>query len=142
MKIFLSIVAGIILAAALIYVGWIFGARTHFMAEAFSVTVVDKDLTDLAMKELILNQLQKGEIGDVKNSLQMEIDGNILTIDAFRDDMDARSLALARGIFSRIAQDRAKLTNNYIGNLPKMDADVDAKIKLILKQASESQTKK
>ena len=142
MKIFLSIVAGIILAAVLIYVGWIFGARTHFMTEAFSVTVVDKALTDLIMKELMLNEIQTGKMEDVKHSLQMEIDGNILTIDAFRDDMDARSLDMSRKILSRIAQDRAKSTNNYVGDLPKMDSDVEVKIKLILKQASESQTNK
>jgi hypothetical protein len=140
-KLFLVII-GIILGAALIYVGWLFGARTHFMAEAFSVTVVDKSLTDLMTKELMLSQIQEGKIEDVKHSLQMEIDGNILSVDAFRDDMDARSLALARGIFSRIAQDRKRFTNNYAGDLPKMDLDVETKIKSILKQASESQTNK
>src|ERR1700722_13867456 len=113
MKNFLLIIVGIILGAALIYVGWLFGARTHFMAEAFSVTMVDKSLTDLMTKELMLSQIQEGKIEDVKHSLQMEIDGNILTVDAFRDDMDARNLALAHGIFSRIAQDRARFTNSY-----------------------------
>jgi len=142
MKIFLSIVAGIMLAAALIYVGWIFGARTHFMTEAFSVTVVDKAMTDLTMKELMLNEIQEGKIEDVKHSLQLDIDGDILTIDAFRDDVDARSLDISRKILSRIAQDRAKFTNNYVGDLPKMDSEVEAKINLILEKASESQTNK
>jgi len=142
MKKFLLTIAGMILAAALIYLGWIFGARAHFMAEAFSVTVVDKSLTDLTMKELLLNEIQEGKIEDVKHSLQMEIDANIVTIDAYRDDMDARSLDLSRKILFRIAQDRAKFTNNYTGDLPKMDLEVEAKINSILKQASESQTNK
>jgi hypothetical protein len=142
MKIFLSIIVGIIIAAALIYVGWIFGARTHFMTQAFSATVVDKSLTDLMMKELMLSQIQEGKIEDVKHSLQMEIDGNILTADAFRDEMDERSLNMMLGIFSKIAQDRTRFTNNYPDNLPKMDSDVEAKINLILKQASESRTNK
>jgi hypothetical protein len=142
MKKFLLVVAGMVLAASLVYVGWIFGARTRFMTEAFAVTVVDKALTDLTMKELFLYEIQEGKIDDVKHSLQMDIDGNILTIDAFRDDMDARSLDISRKILSRIAQDRAKFTKNYVGDLPKMDSAVDAKIKLILKQASASQTNK
>jgi hypothetical protein len=142
MKKFLLVVAGMVLAASLVYVGWIFGARTRFMTEAFAVTVVDKALTDLTMKELLLYEIQEGKIDDVKHSLQMDIDGNILTIDAFRDDMDARSLDISRKILSRIAQDRAKFTKNYVGDLPKMDSAVDAKIKLILKQASASQTNK
>jgi hypothetical protein len=142
MKSFILIIVGVILGAALIFVGWLFGARTHFMTEAFSVTAVDKSLTDLMTKELMLSQIQEGKIEDVKHSLQTEIDGNILTVDAFRDEMDARSLAMARGIFSRIAQDRARFTNNYAGDLPKMDLEVEAKINLILKQASESQTNK
>jgi hypothetical protein len=142
MKSFILIIVGVILGTVLIYVGWLFGARTHFMTEAFSVTVVDKSLTDLMTKELMLSQIQEGKIEDVKHSLQMEIDGNILTVDACRDEMDARSLAMARGIFFRIAQDRAKFTNNYAGDLPKMDLEVEAKINSILKQASESQTNK
>jgi hypothetical protein len=142
MKNFLLVVAGMILASSLVSVGWIFGARTRFMTEAFGITVVDKALTDLTMKELLLTEMQEGKIEDVKHSLQMEIDSNILMIDAFHDDMDSRSLDMSRKILSRIAQDRAKLTNNYVGDLPKMDSDVDAKIKLILKQASESQTNK
>jgi hypothetical protein len=133
MKKILLIIAGMVLAAALVYAGWISGARTHFMTEAFSVTVVDKALTELTMKELMLNQLQEGKIEDVKHSLQMEIDGSILTVDAFRDEMDERSLNMMRGIFSRIAQDRSRFTNGYTGDLPKMDLEVGAKINLILK---------
>ena len=142
MKIFLFIIVGAILAAALIYTGWIFGARSHFMTEAFSVTGVDKALTDLTMKESMLNEIQNGKTEDLIHSLQMEIDGNILTVDAFHDDMDARSLDLSRKILAHIAQDRLKSPNAYAGDLPKMDSDVEEKIKLILEQASESQTNK
>jgi len=131
-----------VLATALIGVGWILGAREKFVSKMFAITVVDKYLTELAMKQSLLNEIEEGKIDDAKHSLQMDMDVAIITIDAFHEEMDAKSLKMSQKLFSRIAHDRAKYTNGYSGDLPKMDLDADAKIKLILKQASESQTNK
>ena len=70
------------------------------------------------------------------------MDAAIISIDAFREDMDSRSLDMSRKIFSKIAQDRVKFSNDYAGSLPEMDSRVESKIESILKQAGESQINK
>jgi hypothetical protein len=142
MKKILLVIAGMAIAAALVGTGWIFGARERFMTQAYASTVVDKDLAELMMKEMLLNQIEEGKIDDAKRSLRMDVDTAIVTIDAFRDDMDSRSLDMSRKIFSKIAQDRVKFPNASASGSPQMDSRVVAKIELILKQAGESQTNK
>jgi hypothetical protein len=138
----LLVIVGIVLTVVLVGIGWIIGFQSKYFTQAYSITIVDKSLTDLAINESLLNDIETGKTEDAKHSLQMKIDVGITEIDTLHNDMDARSLDLSRKIFTRIAHDRTEFPNNYSGDLPKMDSDVEAKIESILKQASESQTNK
>jgi len=139
MKKILLVLGGVVVTILLVGIGWIAGFQSKFLTTSVSVNLVDKALTDLSRTGLLLRQIESGKIDDVKHSLQMQMDCDILTVDGLMDYSDERSRELARKVFTRIAHDRAEFPPKYNGDLSKMDPAVEAKIDSILKRASKSE---
>ena len=137
MKKILLVLGGVVATILLIGIGWVAGFQSKFLTKSLSVNLADKALTDLSMTEMLLRQIENGKTDDVKHSLQMQMNCNILTVDGLIDYSDERSRELARKIFTRIAHDRLEFPPKYNGDLPKTDPAVEAKIDSILKRASE-----
>lgn len=134
MKKFAYVFGLVLLTAVLVAAGYWLGFAQRFMTDAYSITVIDKSLTDATVKALILHHLDSGKIDDARHLLQSELDADIITVDSLLDYSDARNKDLAGKIFARIAAYRAQYPSNYVGQIPKVDAKVDS----ILKQAGES----
>ena len=141
MKKFLFILGILVMAAGLIGAGWYIGIRDRVLTSAYAITTLDKHLTDAAGKAVLIEEIDSGRIADARHSLQLELDSDILTVDALLDSSDARSRDLAGKLFARIAANRAAHPTNYTGSLPRLDADVDAKIASILQRSKQEQTK-
>ncbi len=141
MKKLASILISIVAAAVLVAVGWWFGFGQRLLTEAYAVATVDKHITETTKTFSMLRQLDSGEIEDAKHMLRLQLDGDILTVDWLMDYTDTRTREMARKIFSRIAEYRAKHPNGYTGILAHTDAEVDAKIASILRKAKQEQTK-
>ena len=139
MKKILLIFVGVVATILLVGIGWIIGFQSKFFMQAYSITSFDKTLTDLSTTEMLLRDIQTGKTDDAKDSLQMQMDVDILMIDDLINCTDGRSRDLARKMLTEIAHDRAEFPPKYSGDLPKIDAEVEAKIDSILKRASEPQ---
>jgi hypothetical protein len=140
MKKFAFILGLVLIAAALVAVGWWLGFRERYLTEAYSVTTLDKYLTDAGTKAMLLHEMDVGRPDDVRRvreMLRLELDGDILMVDSLLDSSDARSRDLARKVFARIAAYRAEYPTNYPSTLP----EADAKIAEILRRATEGQSK-
>jgi hypothetical protein len=139
MKKFSYILGLVLIAAALVAVGWCLGIRESVLTEAYAIPTVDKHLTEASMTAMILHQIDSGRLDDARHTLQLQLDGEILTVDSLIDDADSRSRDLAQKVFARIAANRAEFPASYTGSLAQSDADVDAKIADILRKAESKQ---
>jgi hypothetical protein len=137
MKKFAFILGFVLIAAALVTVGWWLGFRERYLTEAYSITTLDKQLTDASVRAMLLHQIDSGHSDDAHQMLSLELDGDILTIDSLLDSSDARSRDLASKVFARIAAYRAEYPADYTNTMP----EVDAKIAEILRRATQEQSK-
>jgi len=135
-KLAISLIS-IVVAAALVAVGWWFGFQQRSLTEAYAVPVVDRHIAETAMTLSLLRQLESGRIADANHMLRLRLDGDILTVDGLMDYTDARTRETARKIFATIAEFRATHPSSYTGSLAQTDAEVDAKIASILKRAQQ-----
>jgi hypothetical protein len=135
------VVGTILVAAALVAIGWWFGARQRVLNELFTVTVVDKQITEAVTTSLLLNNIDSGALDDARSTLKLQLDGNILFIDLLLPDCDERTRDLAQKVFARIGQYRAEHPATYSGKFPAQDAAVEAKINSILDRARKQQHK-
>lgn len=139
MKKFGFILGLLLVAAGLVASGWWLGLRQRVLTEAYAIPAVDKHLTEASVKALILHQMDSGRLDDARHMLQLQLDGEILTVDSLIDESDARSRDLAQKVFARIAAYRAQHPANYTGSLSQSSAEVDAKIADILRRAEKKQ---
>lgn len=136
-EMFTFIIGLILIAAALMAVGWWLGARERYLTEAYATSTVDKLLAEASVKALILHQLDAGNMGEARQLLRLELDGDILVVDSLLDSSDARNRDFARKVFARMASYRAEYPSNYTAQMP----EVDAKIAEILRGGMRSQEK-
>lgn len=137
MKKFAFILGLLVVANILVAGGWWLGFRQRVLTEAYTITTIDKHLTEASVKALILHQIDSGRLNDARHMLTLQLDGEILTVDSLIDDADVRSRDLAQKVFARIAWYRAEHPAGYTGSLAQSSADVDAKIADILRRAKE-----
>ncbi|PYJ84561.1 MAG: hypothetical protein DME22_12335 [Verrucomicrobia bacterium] len=136
MKKFALILGTVLVAAALVAAGWYVGYDRRVLTEAYAIPTIDKHLTEAGVTAMLIHQLDSARTDDARHMLRLQLDGQILAIDALLDASDARSRELAGKVFARIAQYRAEHPSSYTG---QFDADVSAKIDAILRRAKESQ---
>lgn len=137
MKKFAFILGLVLTAAALVAAGWWLGFRERYLTEAYTITTLDKQITDASIKSLLLHQIDSGHPDEVRKMLRLELDGDLLMIDSLMDYSDFRSRDLASKVFARIAAYRAEYPTNYTAQMP----EVDAKIAEILRRAKQEQSK-
>jgi len=141
MKKFAFIFGIVLIAAILVGAGFWLGFAQHFMTEAYSVTALDKSLTDASIKAMILHDLDSGQIERARSLLRSQLDGDIITIWAFGDYSDPRSRKMATNVLARIAAFRAEYSSIYTNRTSGDEVDIDAKIASILEQARKEKTK-
>ena len=137
MKNFALILGLVLIAAALVTAGWWLGFRQRYLTEAYTITTLDKQITDASIKSLLLHQIDAGHPEEARKMLRLELDGDILMVDSLMDYSDARSRDLASKVFARIAAYRAEYPANYTNEMP----EVNTKIAEILHRASQLQNK-
>ena len=128
----LAFILGIlILAAAVLLVGYWFGAEHRMLSELYSIPMIDKALTDAGTRAMLIEQIDSGHATDARQHLELQLDGDILTIDSLLDLSDARTRDLAQKVFARIASYRVEHPN------PRSDP----KVRSILERATQTQSK-
>jgi hypothetical protein len=138
MKKFAFIIGIILVAAVLITIGWVFGFQERFYTDSLAITTLDKQLSDAAMKEALIEQIDSGKTNDARYMISIELDGDILIINSLLDYSDTRSEDLAHKIFTRIGSYRAERPVTYAGYLAQnSDTNITAVIDSILKRTSE-----
>ena|SRR5947209_4167936 len=141
MKNLVLVIGAIVVAAALVIVGWLFGARQRCFSETYAITTVDKQITDALSIAMLLHHIDAGELDDARYDLRLKLDGNILFIDALLPDSDQRTRDLAQKVLARIAAYRVENPATYSGKFPSPGAEVDAKVAAILDRAQKEQHK-
>jgi hypothetical protein len=141
MKKIALVIGTLVIAAVLVTVGWLLGARQHMLNQMFSHTLVDTQITEAVSTGMLLHHIDAGELDDARYSLRLKLDGNILFIDSLLPDSDQRTRDLAQKVFARIAAYRAEHPATYSGKFPSPGAEVDAKVAAILDRAQREQHK-
>jgi hypothetical protein len=141
MKKFAFIFGVVVLAAILAGVGYWIGFQQRFMRDAFSSTVLDKTLIDASLREIVLHDLDSGQIDRARSFLRSRLDSDIVAVWAFNDYSDARTAKIATNLLARIAADRTEYPAIYTNRLSGDWAEIDKKIASILKQARQQQTR-
>ena len=132
----LGLIFGIVLIAAILVGAGVWLGFTHrFMTEAYSVTALDKSLTDASIKAAILHELDSGQTDKARSLLRSQLEADIVTIWAFGDYSDARSRKMATNVLARIAAFRAEYPAIYTNRTSGDEAQIDAKVTSILEQA-------
>ena len=139
MKKIALVIGTIVVAVALVAVGWLLAASQRVFGHMFSVTAVDKEITEAFSTSALLNDIDSGRLDDARYSLRLTLDGNILFIDSMHPDCDDRTRSLAQKMFAGIAQQRTEHPATYTGKFPAQDAAVEAKIASILDHAQKQQ---
>jgi len=117
------------------------GSVHGFMRDAFSVTALDKALTDASIQARILHHLDSGRIDDARRLLRSRLDSDITTIWAFDDYTDARSRKMATNVLAGIAAFRAEFPAVYTNRTTGDEAQIDAMIASILEAVRKAETK-
>jgi len=141
MKRFAFIFGIVLIAAILVAAGFLLGFGQRFMTDAYSVTALDKSLTDASTHAMLLHELDSGHIDEARGLLRSELDSDIVTIWAFGDYSDARSRKMATNVLARIAEFRAEYPSIYTNRTSGDEAQVDAKIASLLEQAKKTETR-
>src|SRR5688572_16456682 len=124
MKKFALIFGTILVAAALVAAGWYLGYDRRVLTEAYAIPVVDKHLTEAAVTALVIHHLDSARTDDARHMLRLQLDGQIVAIDALLDTSDARSRDLASKVFARIAHYRSEHPSSYTGQLAHVNKEV------------------
>ena len=141
MKKFALIFGIILVAAALVAAGFWLGFSQRFMRDAYSVTALDKALTDASIQARVLRYMDSGHVDDARRLLRSRLDSDIVTIWALGDYSDARSRKMATSILARIAAFRAEHPSTYTNRISGDEAQIDAMISSILEQARKAEAK-
>ena len=141
MKKFAFIFGVVLIAAILVAAGFGLGYMQRFMVGAYSVTALDKSLSDASIHAMVLHSLDSGHVDDARSLLRSQLESDIVTIWAFGDYSDDRSRKMAINILSRIATDRAEYPAIYTNRTSEDWEQIDTKISDILTQARKAATK-
>jgi len=141
MKKFAFIFGIVLVAAILVAAGVWIGFSMRFMRDAYSVTALDKALTDASFRARILHDLDSGQIDGARRLLRSQLDSDITTIWAFGDYSDDRHRKMATNILARIAAFRAEYPTAYTNRTSGDEAQIDAMIASILEEARKAETK-
>jgi hypothetical protein len=130
---------GIIIAATLVLGGWRMGFSHRVLTEAYSITAIDKALTDASVKAMLIDQIDSDHLADARKHLQLELDADIFTVDVLLDSADDRTRDLAQKVFARITCYREAHAQKQVS--ASWQADVDVKIASILERAKQRNQK-
>jgi len=114
--------AGIALIAIILFaVGYWAGTATSFFRHMWVGSAVSQSATKAAILSMRVVQINQGRIDDVKNHLNVELDGEVLTLEALIDwehpnDNDTMGIKVLR----RIANERKSW--NYSNDNPAIEA--------------------
>jgi len=128
MKKFAFIFGVVLIAAILVAAGFGLGYMQRFMVGAYSVTALDKSLSDASIHAMVLHSLDSGHVDDARSLLRFQLDSD-------------RSRKMAINILSRIATDRAEYPAIYTNRTSEDWEQIDTKISDILTQARKAATK-
>lgn len=137
-----AFIFGIVLVAAILITAGVWGGFSlRFLRDTYSVTALDKALTDASIRARILHDLDSGRVDDARRLLCSQLNGDITTIWALGDYSDDRHRKLATNILARIASFRAEHPALYTNRTSGDEAQIDAMIASILEEARKAETK-
>ena len=113
MKKFAFIFGIVLVAVILVAAGFWLGFAQRFMRDAYSVTALDKTLTDASIRARILHDLDSGQVDGARRLLRSQLDSDITTIWALGDYSDDRRRKMVTNILARIAAFRAEYPTTY-----------------------------
>jgi hypothetical protein len=140
MKKFAFILGIVLMAALLVGAGFWLGFGQRSMTEAYSVTALEKSLTEAGIKAMILHNLDSGQVERARGLLRSQLDADIVAIWALGDYSDPRSRKLATNVLARIAAYRSESVSLYTNRTTAVEAEIDAIIASILEQSRKLQT--
>jgi len=141
MKKFAFILGIVLVTPILVAAGYRLGFAQRFMTEAYSVTALEKSLTDAGIKAMILHDLDSGQIDRAQRLLRSGLGGDIVTVWAMGEYSDPRNRQLATNVLARIARFRSEYPSIYTNRTAGQEIDIDAKIASMLEQARKTETK-
>lgn len=127
-----GILIGFVMFAAGCWVGY----ERRVLTEAYAIPAVDKHLTDASIAALLLHQIDSGRLEDARRLLHLQLEGDILVVEALLDFSDPRSRDLAKKVFSQIEEYKAKHPDTYRAP-SKPDAELAARVDSIIKRSRE-----
>ncbi|MGH8729695.1 MAG: hypothetical protein ACREV9_16405 [Burkholderiales bacterium] len=127
---------GILIGFVMFAAGCWLGYERRVMTEAYAIPTVDKHLTDASVAALLLHQIDSGRLDDARRLLRLQLEGDILVVEALFDFADPRSRDLAKNVFSQIEEYKAKHPDSYRPS-PKPDAELAARVDSIIKRWQE-----
>jgi hypothetical protein len=127
----------IVIAGALVGVGWWLGFGDRALVESFAITSVDQQLTDASENEAIIQEINSGQIDQAKDFLKTRLDGNILVVDSLIGYAGDHNKETAYKLFTRIAKERANYPST--NHLDQTEVEVSAMVDSILKKAQAAQ---
>ena len=71
-----------------------FGHRV--LTEAYSISAIDKALTDASVKAMLIDRIDSDHLADARKHLQLELDADIFTVDVLLGSADDRTRDLAQ----------------------------------------------
>lgn len=118
LKKFLFVLGIVILSAAIFAGGVMFGTSQDFMKQMFTVSIMDKAYMDASSVFRHIQQIDKGNIDQAKESINIFLDGHIITINSFiKDSPNDDDKARAKKLLARIARHRNEFPANI--SVPK-----------------------
>ncbi len=107
LKYFLFILGIVILSGAVFAGGVMFGTTQNFMKHMFTVSTMDKAYMDASSAFRHIQEIDKGNIDEAKESINILLNSHILTIDSFMKDIpNDEDKARAKKLLARIARHR------------------------------------
>lgn len=109
MKKFLFLLGIIAIAGGVFVGGIVIGAQLDFMHAMFSVSILERELTDASRVFLAISYLDEGNTVGAKGMLNQELNSHIVTIDQFtKDSPKPKTEKHAMAFLARIAAHRQK----------------------------------
>lgn len=127
-----AIMIGLVMFAAGGYVGF----ERRVLTEAYAVPTVDKHLMDASVSAMLLNQIDSGRLDDARHLLHLQLEGDILVVEALLDSSDVRTRELARKVLAQIEEYRAKYPASYQRH-SQPSPDLATRVEAILQRSAD-----
>lgn len=125
----------VLIGFAMFAAGCYVGNERRVLTEAYAVPTVDKHLMDASVTAMLLNQIDSGRLDDARHLLHLQLEGDILVVEALLDSSDVRSRELARKVSTQIDEYRAKHPASY-QHQAAPDAGLTARIDAIFRRTN------